>query len=162
TRGEAVVAGAAVLVGLSAARFAAPNYTLEPSYTDHLLHEYSSWAFLHIGFRIFDTPLGQWHVHAKHVHVLWPRLPTLYPPAAGLALLGIYWSRQAAPGRGLVALSLALSLQFRLWYLWPFALHLAWRHQREIRPWQLALSAALAVSSLVAFGLAVPFVRNLG
>jgi hypothetical protein len=240
TIGEAVVVGMAVLVGLSATRFAAPNYTLEPRYTDHLQHEYSSWAFLHMGFRIFDTPRDEWVVHAKHVHLLWGQLPTIYPPglvlfflpfgiasnegvlpdprvhmlmvvvlgaagvlasaqlfrtvrqtyesslalvltflgavlfvtwglngfidplAAGLALLGIYWSRQTAYGHSLVAFSLALSLQFRLWYLWPLALSLAWRHRRTIRRWQFALSAILAAASLVAFVLAVPYVRKLG
>lgn len=77
--GEAVAVGMAALVGLSAMRFAAPNYTLESSYTDHLQHEYSSWAFLHMGFRIFDTPRDEWVVDAKHVHLLWGQLPTIYP-----------------------------------------------------------------------------------
>jgi hypothetical protein len=240
TVGEAVTLGVAVLVGLSVARFAAPNYTIESSYSDHLQHEYSSWAFLHIGFRIFDTPREDWVVHAKHVHLLWPQLPTIYPPglvlffvpfgvvsnesvlpdprvhmlmvmilgaaavlaagqlsrtlrqtyepslavvltflgavlfvtwglngfidplASGLALLGIYWARQAAYGRGLVALSVALSLQFRLWYLWPFVLGFAWRNRRAIARWQVVVSATLAVVSLVAFALAVPYVRKLG
>ena len=240
TIGEAVAGVAALLVGLSVARFAGPNYTIESSYTDHLQHEYSSWAFLHIGFHIFDTPREDWDVHAQHVHLLWPQLPTVYPPglvlfflpfgivsnegllpdarvhmlmvmvlgaaavlasaqllrtirqtydsplalvlaflgavlfvtwglngfidplAAGLALLGIYWSRAGRPGRGLVAVSVALSLQFRLWYLWPVALGLAWRNRRSIAKWQLAVSAALAIVSLIAFALAVPYVRKLG
>jgi hypothetical protein len=87
TVGEAIVFGLAVLVALSALRFEPPNYALEPNYSDHLQHEYSSWAFLHIGFRIFSTPRDQWHVHSSHVHMLWPQLPTIYPPGLVLFFL---------------------------------------------------------------------------
>jgi hypothetical protein len=238
-RGAVVVA--AVLVGLSVARFAAPHYTVEPLYTDHLHHEYAAWAFLHIGFGIFDTPLDQWAVHAKHVHVSWDwaQQPMLYPPglvlffvpfgvasnesllpdarihmvmvmvlaaaavlasfqllrtlrlayepvltailsflgtilfvtwglngfidplAAGLALAGIYWSECGRRGRGLMALVAALSLQFRLWYLWPFVIALIVEHRREIRRWQLAVTGFVAAISTAAFILSVPFLGTL-
>lgn len=236
----AVVAVLALLLGLSVTRFGAPNYTLEPSYTDHLRHEYSAWAFLHMGFDVFRVPLDHWSVHAKHVHTLWGPLPVVYPPgllvvflpfgvasnealvpdqrvhmlmvmlfgaaavaasfqlfrtlqplyeaalagvltvlgailfltwglngfidplAAGLALLGIYWADRGLHGRGLVALSFALSLQFRLWYLWPLVVALVVRRWRELRPWQLGVSAVLAAASAVAFALAVPSVSKLG
>jgi hypothetical protein len=81
-----VVSGLALLVAASVARFKAPRFVVETGYTDHLRHEYAAWAFLHIGYRIFDTPLGEWHVHAAHPHTLfWPTLPEWYPP--GLILL---------------------------------------------------------------------------
>jgi hypothetical protein len=51
-----VTAAIIVLVVVSVTRFPGPNHTLESNYTDHLQHEYSSWAFLHIGFRIFALP----------------------------------------------------------------------------------------------------------
>lgn len=50
-----VLLGPAAIIVASVARFSPPNYALEPLYTDHLQHEYSAWAFLHIGLRIFDT-----------------------------------------------------------------------------------------------------------
>ena len=220
-------------------RFGAPLYTLEDHYTDHVRHEYSSWAFLQEGFDVFSTPLAEWSVTADHPHLLWPELPVIYPPGllafflpfgagsnvdvlsdarvhmvmvmvlavaavlasfqlvrtlrpkyepalgvllailgatlyvkwglngfidplvAGLALLGIYWADRGSYGRGLLALVVALSLQFRLWYLWPVVLALAIRHRREIPRWQLAVSAAIALVSLVAFLLAVPAVTAL-
>jgi hypothetical protein len=229
----------ALLVALSVVRFRSPTYALEPFYTDHMQHEYSAWAFLHIGFRVFSTPMEDWHLHARHVHLLWQQLPTIYPPglvlfflpfgvasdggllpdarvhmlmvmvlgaaavlaslqllrtlrllyeptlaqvlavlgtilfvtwgldgfidplAAGLALLGIWWAERGLPGRGLVALVCALSLQFRLWYLWPIALAVAVRHRREIRRWQLLVCGVLALASLVAFALSVRFVSHL-
>lgn len=234
-----VATGAALLVALSVARFGAPNHTLESLYTDHLQHEYSSWAFLHIGFRIFNTPSGDWgSVHARHVHLLWTQLPTIYPIglvlffmpfavvsnvgllsesrvdmlmvmtlgaaavfasaallrtlrlfyepalamilaflgtilfvtwgldgfidplAAGLALAGIYWTERDAPGRGLVLLALGLSLQYRLWYLWPLALAIAIERRREIRDWQLALAGAVAALGAITFALSVSFISN--
>lgn len=50
-------------------------------YTDHMRHEYVSWAFLQVGFRIFTTPLGKLgsSVTALHPHPSWPMLPSLYP-----------------------------------------------------------------------------------
>ncbi len=228
----------AVAIALSTIRFAGPNHTLEPIYTDHLQHEYSAWAFLHIGFRIFDTPSGHWVLHARHVHLFWSQLPTIYPPglvlffmpfgiasnegiladgrvtelmvmvlgaaavlasfqlhrtlratyepalaailtflgtilfvtwgldgfidplAAGLALAGIYWSRQGRPGRGLVTLALGLSLQYRLWYLWPLALGIAYTGRHEIRRWQLLLTGATGAVSTVTFALSVRFVSH--
>jgi hypothetical protein len=75
------VLGGVALVVASVPRFARPNYVLEPMYTDHLQHEYSAWAFLHIGLRVFDTPKYDWGaVHAAHVHLLWEQLPSIYPP----------------------------------------------------------------------------------
>src|SRR5207253_5481460 len=50
------------------------------NYSDHLRHEYSAWAFLHIGYHIWTTPLGDWHVHAAHAHRFWKDLPEYYPP----------------------------------------------------------------------------------
>jgi len=231
--------GAAAVVVASVVRFPRPNYALDPLYTDHLQHEYSAWAFLHIGLRIFDTPKSDWgNVHAAHVHLLWEQLPAIYPPgliaffmpfgvasneqllpdervhmlmvivlgvgavlaslqlvrslrlayepalaailavlgtvlfltagldgfidplAAGLALAGIYWAERGAPGRGLVALVLGLSLQYRLWYLWPLAVAIALEHRREISRRQLAAAAVVAAASMVTFGLSVPFVSK--
>ena len=83
------------------------------------------------------------------------------PLAAGLALLGIYWAERGAAGRGLVALSVALSLQFRLWYLWPVAIALVVRRRRELRGWQLGVSAVLAAAAATAFALAVPSLAKL-
>src|SRR5204862_2284076 len=83
------------------------------------------------------------------------------PLAAGLALLGIWWAERGMAARGIVALTVALSLQFRLWYLWPIALGLAVRHRRELRRWQIAVCAALAGLSLVAFVLSAKFVAKL-
>jgi hypothetical protein len=232
--------GLALAVALSVSRFASPSFTLESFYTDHMHHEYASWAFLHIGYRIFDTPLAQWgEIHARHVHLTWAEMPMTYPPglvffflpfgvasnegllsdprvhelmvmtfgaaavlasfqlhralrlayepvlaavltflgailfvtwgldgfvdplAAGLALTGIVWARRNLPGRGLVALAVALSLQYRLWYLWPFVIALAVERRSEIRRWQLGLTAAVAASSTVAFALSVPFLSRL-
>ena len=229
-----VAVATVLLVVFSVTRFAGPNYTLESNYTDHLQHEYSSWAFLHIGFRIFALPKADWGpVHARHVHLLWDSVPTIYPPglvlffmpfgvasneglmsdphvimlmvmvlgvagvlasfqlrrtlrlshepvlaailtffgtilfvswglngfidslAAGLALLGIHWAQRRMMGRGLVALTLALSLQYRLWYLWPFVIALAVQRRREIRPWQLGCTALVGLVSSFTFGLSV-------
>jgi hypothetical protein len=236
----AVVTALAVLVAVSVLRIRGPHHTLEPDYTDHLRHEYAAWAFIHIGPRVWDTPLGHWHVHAAHAHPLWTLLPEYYPPgllllflpfgvasnlgwirdthvhllmvaflgaaavfagfqlirtlrlsyepafalvlgifgatifvtwaldgffdpiAAGLALAGIYWAERNQPGRGLLALCGALSLHFRIWYLWPFVIALAARNWRRIRMWQLAVAGVLTVSSLVAFVLATPAISKLG
>ena len=234
----AVLTGIACVVA-SVPRFARPNYALEPIYTDHLQHEYSAWAFLHIGLRIFDTPKSDWGpVGAMHVHLLWEQLPSIYPPgliaffmpfgvasnegvlpdervhmlmvmvlgagavlasaqlvrtlrlhydpgiaaivaflgtvvflrvgldgfldatAAGLALAGIYWAERGPPGRALVALVLALSLHYRLWYLWPFVLAFALRHRRDVARWQLGAAAVVAAASGITFGLSVPFVAK--
>jgi hypothetical protein len=77
----AAAGAAVVLVVLSVTRLAGPNYTLESNYTDHEQNEYSAWAFLHIGFRIFALPKADWGpVHARHVHLLWDSVPTIYPP----------------------------------------------------------------------------------
>lgn len=230
------IAAAAIVVFavVSVTRFPGPNYTLESNYTDHEQHEYSAWAFLHIGFRIFALPKADWGpVHARHVHLLWDSVPTIYPPglvaffmpfgvasnegwlsdahvtrlmvmvlgaagvlaafqlqrtlrlsyepvlaailtffgailfiswglngfidslAAGLALLGIYWTYRELPGRGLIALTLALSLQYRLWYLWPFVIALAVRQRREIRLWQLGCTVFVGLVSAFTFGLSV-------
>jgi hypothetical protein len=231
--------GASALVVASVARFSRPNYALDPLYSDHLQHEYSAWAFLHIGVRIFDTPKTDWgNVHATHLHLLWEQLPSTYPPglvaffmpagiasnkgllpdervhmlmvmvlgvsaalasfqlvrtlrlsyepalaailgflgavlfltagldgfvdplAAGLALLGIYWIERGQAGRALLALVLALSLQYRLWYLWPLVLALAVERRREIARWQLAVAGSVAALSSITFALSVPFVAK--
>src|SRR5207253_304039 len=158
----------AAIVVASVVRFPRPNYALDPRYTDHLQHEYSAWAFLHIGLRIYDTPKSDWgNVHAAHVHLLWEQLPSLYPPGlvaffmpAGVALLGIYWVEGGKPGRALLALVLGLSLQYRLWYLWPLVLLLVVERRREIARWQLATAGLVAAASGVTFGLSVPFVSK--
>jgi hypothetical protein len=223
-----------VLVVVSVMRFPGPNHTLETNYTDHLQHEYSSWAFLHIGFRIFALPKADWGpVHARYVHLLWDSVPTIYPLglvlffmpfgvasnegwlsdahvialmvmvlgtagalasfqlhrtlrlsyepvlaailtvlgsilfvtwglngfidplAAGLALLGIWWVQRERPGLGLGALTLALWLQYRLWYLWPLVIALAIQRRREIRWWQLSSTIAIGFVSAFTFGLSL-------
>jgi len=220
TRVRIELLGAAVIVAASVVRFPRPNYALDPVYTDHLQHEYSAWAFLHIGLRIFDTPKSDWgNVHAAHVHLLWEQLPSLYPPGliafflpAGVAsnegllpdervhmlmvmLLGVgaalasfqlvrtlrlaYEPTLAAilgflgtilfltagldgfidPLAAGLAL-LGLSLQYRLWYLWPLVLVLVVEHRREIARWQLAAAAVVAAASGVTFGLSVPSVAK--
>lgn len=239
-RSAVVVAALALLVAASVARFDRPGYVVEHFYTDHFRHEYAAWAFLHIGLRVFDTPISEWHVHAAHPHPTWPTQPEWYPPgllvlfmpfgvasnegllpdtrvamlmvmllgaaavvaafafvralrlhygpplalllgalgtivfvhwaldgfvdplAAGLAIAGIYWSERGSPGRALLALCAALSIHFRLWYLWPVAVAIVYRHRREIRPWQLATAAVLTASSLLAFALAFPSRGKLG
>ena len=81
TRARLALLGAAALVVASVVRFPRPNYVLDPVYSDHLQHEYSAWAFLHIGVRIFDTPKSDWgNVSAAHVHLLWEQIPAIYPP----------------------------------------------------------------------------------
>jgi hypothetical protein len=239
TRTRLALLGAAALVVASVVRFPRPNYVLDPVYSDHLQHEYSAWAFLHIGLRIFDTPKSDWgNVNAAHVHLLWEQIPAIYPPgliaffmpfgiasneqwladervhmlmvivlgvgavlasfqlirslraayepglavilavlgtvlfvtaglngfidplAAGLALAGIYWAERGAPGRGVVVLVLGLSLQYRLWYLWPLVIAIAYEHRREISRTQFAAAGVVAAASLVTFGLSVPFVSK--
>jgi hypothetical protein len=239
TRMRLALLGAASVVVASVVRFPRPNYVLDPVYTDHLQHEYSAWAFLHIGLRIFDTPKSDWgNVHAAHVHLLWEQVPAVYPPgliaffmpfgvasneqlladervhmlmvmvlgvgavlasfqlvrslrlayepvltailavlgtvlfvtagldgfidplAAGLALAGIYWAERGAPGRGVVVLALGLSLQYRLWYLWPLVVAIVIEHRREIGRRRLAAAAAVAAASLVTFALSVPSVSE--
>jgi hypothetical protein len=239
TRTRLALFGAAALVVGSVVRFPRPNYVLDPLYSDHLQHEYSAWAFLHIGLRIFDTPKADWgNVNAAHVHLLWEQIPAIYPPgliaffmpfgiasneqwladervhmlmvmvlgvgavlasfqlvrslraaydptlavilavlgtvlfvtaglngfidplAAGLALAGSYWAERGAPGRGIVVLVLGLSLQYRLWYLWPLVIAIAVEHRREISRTQFAAAGIVAAASLVTFGLSVPFVSK--
>ena len=82
------------------------------------------------------------------------------PLAAGLALAGIYWAERGAPGRGVLAIVVALSLQYRLWYLWPLVLAVAYEHRREISRRQLAAAAVVGAASLVTFGLSVQFVSK--
>jgi hypothetical protein len=96
------------------------------------------------------------------IFVTWALDGFIDPVAAGLALAGIYWVERDEPGRGLLALCGALSLHFRIWYLWPFVIAVAIRNWRRIRSWQLAVCAVLLASSLVAFGLATPAVSKLG
>jgi hypothetical protein len=212
---------------------------MEGQYTDHLQHEYASWAFLHIGYAVFGTPIGEWHVHAANAHPLWHQLPSVYPPGlilffmpfgvasntgaipdervhmlmvmllsvaavlatvqlwrtlsltydvalavvltvlgavvfvtwgldgfidpltAGVALLGLWWQFRGRPGPALVAVTAALSLHFRIWYLWPIAIAIAWRARREIRAWQFAVSGVLALASLVAFAYSAPSLARL-
>ena len=80
------------------------------------------------------------------------------PIAAGLALGGIYWADRGAPARGVMALVLGLSLQYRLWYLWPLVLALVVRHRRELDRRVLVAAGVVAGASGVTFGLSVPFV----
>jgi hypothetical protein len=84
-RSAFVVAALALLVAASVARFDRPGYVVEHFYTDQFRHEYAAWAFLHIGLRVFDTPISEWHVHAAHPHPTWPTQPEWYPP--GLLVL---------------------------------------------------------------------------
>jgi hypothetical protein len=80
--------------------------------------------------------------------------------AAGLALLGIYWLRRSLPGRAVVTMALALSLQYRLWYLWPLVIVVAVARQREIAVWQLACVGAIGVASSFTFVLSFPYQAN--
>ena len=234
----AFIVPATILVAASVFRFEGPLYVIE-NYTDHLRHEYSAWAFLHMGFDVFSTPLEDWSFSADYPHLLWPQLPVIYPPGlvtlflpfgvasntglvsdtgvhavmvalfgaaavaasfqllrtlrvryegtlavvvavlgtvlyltwglngfvdplvAGLALAGIYYTDRGSPGRALVLFSAALSIQFRLWYLWPVVLALVFHRWRDIPRWQLALSGFLAAVSLIAFALSVQSVADL-
>ena len=54
---------------------------LQNVYTDHLRHEYVSWVFLQVGFKVFSTPLGEIasQVYALHPHLTWEMHPSLYP-----------------------------------------------------------------------------------
>jgi hypothetical protein len=230
---------AVVLVLLSVPRFSPPTYALEWFYTDHLQHEYSAWAFLHIGPRIFALPKTDWgNVHAAHVHLLWDSLPTIYPPglvlffmpfavasnegllsdlhvhmlevmtlgtagvlasfqlrrtlkltydpalaailtffgtilfvrwgldgfidslAALLALTGIYWMRRDMPGRAVLVMAAGLSLQYRMWYLWPLVIALAIERRHEIRRWQLACTYLVGFISAMTFGLSEAYAAN--
>jgi hypothetical protein len=239
--GRLAVSRAAIAAGLltivvTVPRFATPDYTMEPFYTDHEQHEYSSWMFLHIGPKIFALAKTDWpDVHAAHVHLLWTSVPTIYPPglvaffmpfgiasnegvisdlhvhmlmiialgmagvfasvqlsrtlrlshepvlagiltvfgatlfihwglngfidslAAGLALTGLYWMQRNLPGRALLAFTVGLSLQYRLWWLWPLVIALAWEKRSEIRRWQFVTAASIGLASLFAFALSLPF-----
>jgi hypothetical protein len=77
------------------------------------------------------------------------------PLAAGLALLGIWWVQREMPGRGLGALTLALWLQYRLWYLWPFLIALAITRRRDVSPWLLGCVVLVGLVSAFTFGLSV-------
>ena len=52
------------------------------------------------------------------------------------------------------------SLQYRLWYLWPLVIAIAYEHRREISRTQFAAADVVAAASLVTFGLSVPFVSK--
>ena len=118
---------------------------------------------LHRTLRLtYEAPLaGVLTLFGAVLYVKWGFDGFIDPLTAGVALLGMYWSRRGLHGRGLVALVVALSLHFRLWYLWPVVLALAIRRRREIGRWHLAASAAIAGVSLAAFVLAVPSVGGL-
>lgn len=55
--------------------------TLENWYTDHMRHPYSAVLFTHVGFSIFDTPLGKPASNDSSFYkfVTWPEMPHLYP-----------------------------------------------------------------------------------
>lgn len=95
------------------------------------------------------------------LYVTWGLNGFVDPLVAGLALAGIYYADRGPPGRALVLFAAALSIQFRVWYLWPVVLALALRRWRDIPRWQLAVSGALAAVSLIAFALSVPTVADL-
>jgi hypothetical protein len=81
-----LVAALVVLVVATVPFLESPRYVVEPGYTDHLRHEYASWAFLQIGYHVFDTPIADWHVGARYPHAdFWTTLPEWYPP--GLLVL---------------------------------------------------------------------------
>jgi len=66
--------------------------------------------------------------------------------AAGLALLGIYWLDRRKPGHALLALVFGLSLQYRLWYLWPLVVALvgiALRYEGRVCAGCIALALLL-------------------
>lgn len=95
-----VVGGIALLVAASVARFDRPGYVVVHFYTDPFRHEYAAWAFLHIGPRVFDTPIAKWHVHAAHPHAnLWPTQPEWYPPG----LLVLFMPFGVASNEGLLS-----------------------------------------------------------
>jgi len=54
---------------------------LQLVYTDHMRHEYVSWAFLQVGFKVFTVPLGEIApgVVARNPHPTWEMVPSLYP-----------------------------------------------------------------------------------
>jgi len=54
---------------------------LENRYTDHMRHEYVSWLFLHVGFKVFSTPLKELSSQAPslHPHLVWQMHPHIYP-----------------------------------------------------------------------------------
>jgi hypothetical protein len=60
-----------------------PYYTadLENIYTDHLRFEYTSWAFLQVGFKVFSVPLTEIVpvVNALSPHLYWQVHPLLNP-----------------------------------------------------------------------------------
>lgn len=54
---------------------------LEKHYTDHMRHEYASWLFLNVGFKVFNTPIGvlSSQVPSLNPHPTWPMHPSIYP-----------------------------------------------------------------------------------
>lgn len=50
-------------------------------YTDHLRHEYVSWLFLNVGFKVFNTPIGIFRSQVPSInpHPYWDVHPTIYP-----------------------------------------------------------------------------------
>jgi hypothetical protein len=96
------------------------------------------------------------------IFVNWALNGFIDPLAAGVAITGIYLAERGRPGEGLVVLCGALCIHFRLWYLWPFAIALAVRHWRAIRPWQWAVAGVFTASSVLAFALAFPSRGKLG
>jgi hypothetical protein len=79
--------------------------------------------------------------------------------AVALALYGVrgYW--RGNNGSSMLALVGALSLHYRLWYLGPLALVVAWRYWRTydgLLDWRLALVGVLGAGSLASFFLTLP------
>ena len=54
---------------------------LEMRYTDHMRHEYMAWLFLHVGFKVFSTPLENLSLQAPSLnpHPTWRTHPHIYP-----------------------------------------------------------------------------------
>jgi hypothetical protein len=82
------------------------------------------------------------------------------PLASGLALLGIYWMGRNLPGRAVLALAVALSFQYRLWYLWPLVIVLAVRERRAIGVPRLVCVAVIGLASAFTFVLSFPWEAN--
>lgn len=84
--------------------------------------------------------------------------------AVTLALYGVraYWRENN--GTSMLALVGALSLHYRLWYLGPLALVVAWRYWRThdtLLDWRLALVGVLGAGSFVSFFLTIPGLMSL-
>lgn len=79
--------------------------------------------------------------------------------AVAAALYGIRAYRRENDGTALLALVIALSLHYRLWYLGPIALVVFVRYaqaQRGVVDWRLAVAGVLGGGSIISFILTIP------